>query len=197
MPHKQSQPVAWSTLAHADRMLSSVERVLLVGSGCAIILMMAITSVDVVMRYAVNSPLSWGFDLLTHYILPASFFLAFSYTLGQHGHVSVEFFSKKLDRRTYHAVIGAGFFLAFFLLGVIGVATTMDTYSAWAYDDVIAGAVLWPVWLSKAIVPLGMLPLALRTLYLAFAHWACVADPLAEDALGLGPIDELANEISP
>lgn len=57
-----------------DKVCRCLENALIFVAGSMIICAMAITFVDVVMRYIFNSPLNWFFNLITMYLLPGSYF---------------------------------------------------------------------------------------------------------------------------
>ncbi|MCB2191195.1 MAG: TRAP transporter small permease [Deltaproteobacteria bacterium] len=182
MTGSQNNSAAYRMLSRFNRWLEVVETGLLILAGAAITSMMAITSVDVIMRYVFNSPLRWAYDFIILYILNTTFFCAFAYTLGHHGHISVEFLSAKLSRPLFHLLNGFGFAAVTVLFLIVTYTTATESFEAWENKDVISGIILWPVWPSKAIVPLGMLLLAMRTTYFALAHWICIK---AKDTEGL------------
>lgn len=155
-----------------DRGLARVEGLWLAIAALAVVLMMIFTALDVVLRYGLNSPLTWWYDLLMNYVLIAAFFLPFSHTLAQHAHLAVEYFSQKMNPRVGDALLCVGFSGSAAALAVVTVSITHEAYGAWLHDDVIAGVILWPVWVSRAIVAAAMLPLACRCAYFAAAHAA-------------------------
>ena len=157
-------------LGAAHRALCAVERLWIGIASIVVVIMMVFTASDVLLRYGFNAPLTWWYDLLMNYLLTAAFFLPFSHTLAQHAHLAVEYFSRKLAPRTGSTLLFLGFTGSAAALAVITYAITKDAYAAWLYDDVIAGVILWPVWISRAIVAAAMLPLTLRCAYFAVAH---------------------------
>lgn len=175
----------YKLLKGSNRLLSHYEFALLVAACSGIFIIMVVTSVDVVFRYGFNSPLTWWYDVLMNYILVAVFFLTFSYTLAHHGHLAVDFFSAKFPRPVLHVLIGLGYLLAFALMSIVTVTTSMDAYEAWHRSEVFAGVILWPVWISKILIPISMLPLTLRTLYMSLSHFYSFICPEVEKPLGL------------
>lgn len=155
-----------------DRGLTRIEGLWLAVAAIAVVLMMIFTALDVVLRYGLNSPLTWWYDLLMNYVLIAAFFLPFSHTLAQHAHLAVEYFSQKMNPRAGDALLCLGFSGSAAALAVVTISITHEAYGAWLHDDVIAGVILWPVWVSRAIVAAAMLPLACRCAYFAAAHAA-------------------------
>jgi len=166
-----------AVLCAGERLLARVESVWMVLAGLTIIVMMVFTVLDVILRYGFNSPLSWWFDVLMNYLLLTPFFLAFSYTLAKHGHLAVEYFSKQLHRPTLHMLLAISFAGAFAVFAIITVLTAIDAYYAWVHDDVLAGVILWPMWIAKALIALGVLPLSLRCLHFSIGHALSVRNP--------------------
>lgn len=177
-------------LEKTDRLLLRLDIVLASAAAVAIIVMMLVTAADVVMRYGFNAPLHWAYDLITQYLLVASFFFGFSYTLRRNQHISVDFFARRLPEWQYHLWLSLGCFVAGCIFTVIAWLGAEEALSAWRNDEVIFGALIWPVWLSKIIIPVGIAPLALRCFHRVAAH-LCLGDRPMQRQLGIG-IDQLA-----
>lgn len=135
-------------------------------AGVLMILMMALTAVDVVMRYLVNRPLSWAFDLLTQYLLVAAFFFSFSLALRMGEHVAVDFFVHKFNPSYRRVALGAAWIACAVLSGVVASTAAHEAFLAWKQGEIVAGVIPWPVWIQKAIVAIGMAPLTARLLLL-------------------------------
>jgi TRAP-type C4-dicarboxylate transport system permease small subunit len=173
-------------LIRADRWLLRLDKLLAGAAAAAIVIMMAVTAADVVMRYIFNAPLAWAYDLITHYLLVAGFFFGFSYTLRVNHHISVDFFARRLPEQVYHLWLAIGCLAVTFIFAFIAWMGAVDAYHAWRNDEVIFGALIWPTWPAKAIVPIGMVPLALRCLHRAAAHVAARSDHETQAALEIG-----------
>lgn len=150
-----------------DRFCGRIENVLLGTAASIMLAMMLITGIDVIARYVFHAPVSWAFDLLTNYLLIASFFLSFSYTLRIHEHVAVDYFISRWNPRVLRIGLSLGYLLSAMLVAYIAALASHETWGAWQNKEVIAGAIEWPVWVARLVVPLGMVPLALRLLLLA------------------------------
>lgn len=178
-------------LFKTDKWLSGLDLALAVAAALCIVAMMLITGADVVMRYAFNRPLAWAFDLLTHYLLVAGFFLGLSYTLRKNHHICVDFFVRMFPEQMYQIAMVIGSMLGATIFATVACYGAHDAYQAWVNDEVIFGALIWPVWLVKVVIPLGMAPLALRSLHRGFAHALLMFDPEAQKQLGLS-VEQLA-----
>lgn len=178
-------------LCTGERLLSRIEWIWMAVAAAAVITMMFFTALDVLLRYGFNSPLTWWYDVLMNYLLLTPFFLSFSYTLAHHGHLAVEFFSRRFHPPTLHALMGIAYAVACAILSSITVLTAIESYEAWRNGDVLAGVILWPMWLSKAIIVVGMLPLTLRCLHFAIGHLISVRDRTAAARLAIVNLVEL------
>jgi TRAP-type C4-dicarboxylate transport system permease small subunit len=153
----------------ANRLQSGLEAVLICITAVIMFLLMLLIVVDVGMRYTLNSPLGWSYDLIGMYIIPCIFFLALADTFRRNDHVAVDILYLKapvgLRRglRLVTALVGVAIF------GVILVTAWQNTVEKYLGGDVIDGAVLWPTWISSSLVVLGAGAILLRLLLDALA----------------------------
>jgi len=174
------------------RSLSLLEVIGIVVASLGILMMMFVTGVDVILRYVVSSPLTWWYDFLMNYVLLASFYLAFSYTLAHHGHLAVDFFASKLPRPAAFLMSAAGFLASGILLLLVGHSAVHESIVSFINDDVLAGVILWPVWISKALVAWGILVLALRSVHFSACYFVATVNEAAFHSIGLARrLDEL------
>ena len=66
-----------------DRILRVMERVCSGLAAAMLLAIMLIATLDVAMRYFLNSPLGWSYDLISLYLMAGMFFLAMSSTLDR------------------------------------------------------------------------------------------------------------------
>src|SRR5690606_15266114 len=59
-------------------------------AGLAMFAMVFCVTLDVVMRYSVNAPLTWSYDLVSMYLLPAIVFLPIAMVQRHSHHVNVD-----------------------------------------------------------------------------------------------------------
>ena len=114
------------------------ENALATVAGMLLLLMMLITAVDVMMRYAFNAPLTWGFDLVLHYMLVASFFFSFYFALRLGEHVAVDYFALKFHPgiRRWALVIAWG--ISGSLAALIAWLSLVEAFNSWKQAEVIA-----------------------------------------------------------
>lgn len=154
-------------------------------AGLMVLAMMFVTGADVIARYAFHAPIRWAFDLVTQYLLIGSFFFAFSYTLRTNENVAVDYFARNIPVSNYHACMGAGFLVSAVIFAGIAWVSALDTWEAFRNNDAMMGALIWPTWSAKIIVPIGSVALALRLLHRAFAHGFSIGDEAFREAMGL------------
>lgn len=133
---------------------------------------MTIVGFDVVMRYVLNRPLGWAYDLVGLYLMPGAFFLALSSTQAAHGHIGVDMLVQRLPpkgRRLAEILTSA---LAIPLFALIGWAGAERAYVDWVRANTLSGSIPWPTWVSSALIPIGTGLLVLRLTMLLVGHAA-------------------------
>lgn len=131
-------------------------------AGLVLLVIMLIVAIDVLGRYVFNSPLRWSYDVISLYLMGASFFLALSDTLRRNHHVIVDIFYNTLGRRTryFWNVIGWSFASALFISILILAAQT--AYGSWSAKEVMDGPIAWPTWIGPAVATVGLILICIR-----------------------------------
>jgi TRAP-type C4-dicarboxylate transport system permease small subunit len=149
-------------ITRAGDILAGLERVLTMIAVIFLFVIMMLVVADVFMRYVVNRPFSFTYDLIGLYLLAGVFFLTLSDALREHAHVGVDIllsrFSPAGRRLSEIATALAGLFV-FGLICKLGFERALENYQQ---NDVLAGAIPWPTWISAALVPFGCGVLVLR-----------------------------------
>lgn len=146
----------------AAEVLGVLERALTVIAAASLFAIMALVVADVFMRYVMNSPLSFTYDLIGLYLLAGVFFLTLSDTLRVHAHVGVDVLLSRAPpagRRLSEIVTALTGLFVFTLICKVGFERALENYEQ---HDVLAGAIPWPTWISAALVPFGCGVLVLR-----------------------------------
>lgn len=151
-----------------DRITTGVEYALLAVSSLAILLAMILTTVDVLLRYGFNSPLGWSFDLISLYLLPAAYYLAFAYAMRAGAHLSVDFFKHLLPKvvvlKIYPLLLAcASIFFVFvsWLLAEEALRSFLD-------NEVLFGPIAWLKWPTAAIIAISLFTFSIRLLLSAY-----------------------------
>lgn len=181
-------PAAGFAARHARlrRVIDALDGALL-WVGCAMLFaLMLVVVFDVAMRYFVNAPLSWSYQIISDYLMPGLFFFAVSDTLKANAHVAVDILHNYVGRRTRYV----------FETVVNALAAPVFFYCAWVsalktYDDFASGAestsgLALPTWSISLLLPLGFGLLALRLALNAAGYGATLA--LGREITDLPPI---------
>lgn len=146
----------------AGDVLGALERALTVIAVVFMFVIMMLVVTDVFMRYALNSPFSFTYDLIGLYLLAGVFFFTVSDALREHVHVGVDILLSRFSpagRRLSEIVTALVGLFVFVLICKVGLERAIENYEQ---QDVLAGAIPWPTWVSAALVPLGCGVLVLR-----------------------------------
>lgn len=143
---------------------------------CIIILTLG-TSYEVFVRYVLNNPTSWAFDL-SYIMYGALFFMAGAYTLSRNGHVRGDFIYRMWPARVQGWIELVLYFL-FFFPGVLAlvVAGWHYGYDAYKIHEVsVNSPVGIPVWQLKLLIPFGAGLLALQGVAEVLRCIQCIRD---------------------
>jgi TRAP-type mannitol/chloroaromatic compound transport system permease small subunit len=160
---------------------------------CIVILTIG-TCYEVVVRYLLNSPTSWAFDM-SYLMYGAVFFMAGAYTLSRGGHVRADMFYRLWPPRV-QAGIELGLYVVFFFPGV-----TALVISGWDYGTTSmrivevsvnspAGVPIWPL---KMMIPIGAALLTLQGFAEVLRSIQCLQN--GKWAPRLHDVEELENQI--
>jgi len=129
---------------------------------CIIILTFG-TSFEVFVRYVLDDPTSWAFDM-SYLMYGALFLMAGAYTLSRNGHVRGDFIYRTWKPRT-QAIVELTLYVLFFYPGVLALV-----YSGWGYgadslriqEVSVNSPIGVPIWPMKMLIPIGGFLLALQ-----------------------------------
>lgn len=153
------------------RALAWIERLLAALAALILLFVMAVVSLDVVMRYVFNRPLGWSYDLISLYLMTALFYFVLSRTFAEGAHISVDILEGRFPpaiRRVCHIVVDL---LSAALFAVITWLVAGRTWDDFLAGSATSGEILWPTWLSEVLVPIGTSLLTARLLLHAAAHF--------------------------
>jgi TRAP-type C4-dicarboxylate transport system permease small subunit len=130
----------------------------------AISAIMAIVTVDVVLRYLFNAPLVWSYDLIGIFLVPLMFFFAVSLTFSSNHHIAVDIVYLRMSPATRRVARLAIAVLALAVFAPIAWLAAVGTLAKFQADEAISGTILWPTWIPSAFMFVGCLLLCLRFL---------------------------------
>lgn len=160
---------------------------------CIVILTMG-TCYEVFVRYLLNNPTSWAFDM-SYTLYGAMFFMAGAYTLSRGGHVRADMFSRLWRPRT-QAAVELVLYVVFFFPGILALVL-----SGWGYGfesmrirevsvNSPAGVPIWPL---KMLIPFGAGLLLLQGVAEVLRCVQCLRD--GQWAPRLHDVEELEKQI--
>jgi TRAP-type mannitol/chloroaromatic compound transport system permease small subunit len=129
---------------------------------CIVILTLG-TCFEVFVRYALNDPTSWAFDL-SYLMYGAVFYMAGAYTLSRGGHVRADMFYRKWPERT-QATVELVLYVLFFFPGILALVIAGGSYGLESMRirevsvNSPAGVPIWPL---KMMIPVGGALIALQ-----------------------------------
>ena len=157
-------------IKRAGAILAAIERALTVVAVVFLFVIMVLVVADVFMRYVLNRPFSFTYDLIGLYLMAGVFFLTLSDALREHVHVGVDILVPRFSpagRRLAEIVTAFTGLFVFVLLCKVGFDRAVENFEQ---KDVLAGAIPWPTWISAALVPLGCGVLVLRLVLQLVGH---------------------------
>lgn len=162
-------------IATLTRWMNGAERVLRSVAAICLLAVMCIVFTDVAARYLIHSPLTWSYDLIGMYLMPALFYLALSDTLAAHHHVAVDLLRPRMPSwlaRSFE-IFGSGAMASVFLL--IAQIYARSAWEKFHTDAMVLSSIQWPAWIPDAIVVVGAVSIALRLLGRAIGHAVSLA----------------------
>jgi TRAP-type mannitol/chloroaromatic compound transport system permease small subunit len=135
------------------------------------------TSYEVFVRYVLDDPTSWAFDM-SYLMYGALFFMAGAYTLSRNGHVRGDFLYRTWRPRV-QAGVELALYLLFFFPGVLALVVAGWGYGSDAFrirEVSVNSPVGIPVWQLKLLIPFGAALLALLGLAESLRCVLCLRD---------------------
>jgi TRAP-type mannitol/chloroaromatic compound transport system permease small subunit len=129
----------------------------------SIIIVIASTGYEVIMRYVFASPTEWSFEL--NYLLNGAYFMLWgAYTFASKGHVNVDIIYGRLSSRKQAIVdmLTAPFFFFFTLMLLI--YGTKFALKSFAFRETLSSAWGPPIYPVKMIIPIAAAMLLLQGL---------------------------------
>jgi TRAP-type C4-dicarboxylate transport system permease small subunit len=147
----------WQNLLdRLERPLFLLERAGLFVASLTFAAMMLVTVADVAMRYALNAPFSWAFELISSYLMVAAFFLALSATQARRQHVNVDILARNLPERLRCALAVPAGCAVIVLFTLIWWTGAEGFWEAWQKNLVMDGQIPWPRWPTYLLIPVGL-----------------------------------------
>lgn len=163
---------ATTVFARLESRTASVEGVLTIFCWSSMFLMMLVITVDVVLRYGLNAPLSWAYDLVALYLMPVVFFFGLTDTMRHNENVAVDIVYIQLSPRmklvcdiVIYSVCIAVFAILFYATGLVA----LDSFIR---NETASGLIAWPLWIGYTVAPIGTFPVILLCMLRLFDRLA-------------------------
>lgn len=145
-----------------DRILAPLEKLLVIVSGASLLLIMFLTTIDLLIRKFLDVSILGLYEFTEEYLMVAAVFLALSHVYAVGGHVRVTLFehlvppSLRAPWRYLQLALGLALF------GLIAVKGWEAAIDAWRFDEVSMSALGYPMAPALMLVPIGSAMLCLR-----------------------------------
>jgi TRAP-type mannitol/chloroaromatic compound transport system permease small subunit len=160
---------------------------------CIVILTLG-TCYEVFMRYALNDPTSWAFDL-SYLMYGAVFYMAGAYTLSRAGHVRADMFYRLWRPRT-QAAVELVLYVTFFFPGILALVIAGSDYgfeSMRIREVSVNSPAGVPIWPLKMMICVGAALIALQGFAEVLRCLVCLRT--GEWPARLHDVEELENQI--
>lgn len=137
------------------KIIEKAELLCLAGSCLALVLIMLLTTADVVLRKLADSGIAGVYGVTEDYLMVAIVFLSISHVYRSGGHIRVTLFEKTIPHilRPFLNLFKNLTALVFF--GIIAIMGWKTAMSALSFGEVSSGALIYPIAPALFIVPLG------------------------------------------
>ena len=161
---------------------------------CIIILTLGI-SYEVFVRYALNDPTSWAFDL-SYILYGALFLMGGAYTLSRGGHVRADIFYRRWSKRTQASLELVLYFLFFFpgVLALVIAGWGYGTDSFVIREVSVNSPVGVPIWPLKMLIPVAGVLLTLQGIAEVMRCVLCLKE--GDWPARLHDVDELEDQLA-
>ncbi|MBN2061003.1 MAG: TRAP transporter large permease subunit [Deltaproteobacteria bacterium] len=144
--------------------MAFLERSLARLSGIGVIMMMVLTTLDVIGRFAFNRPIYGAYEIQEVLVVFVSF-LGLSYVQSQRMHIVMDLLNEILSDENQRIIQLLGDLIFICIAMLIAWQTGLHAWFAYVQKDFTWGIVHMPTWPPKLAISLGMGLLSLRLIY--------------------------------
>lgn len=124
-------------------------------AGISLLLMMAQTVIDVVLRAGFNRPIEGNLEVVSLYHMVAVVFLPLALVELKREHINVDMFVAAFPRRLQSGFYIFSQLVALGFLSLLFYRTLIDAIHSTRIDEVVMGSALLIVWPAKWMLPVG------------------------------------------
>jgi TRAP-type C4-dicarboxylate transport system permease small subunit len=147
-----------------DAVLSWLETLAAIAAGLVLLSIMALVSIDAVLRHVFAEPLTFQLHLTQFYLLVSATMLALAWGYRKGGAIQVRLLLDYIPARLADPMMRVGLTVSAVYILTLGWRAWHVFVKAYVNDEVVMGVIDWPVAWSWVWVPAGCLLLALRLL---------------------------------
>ncbi len=136
-------------------------------------------TLDVVLRYTLNKPLTGTIEISSYYYMIAVVFLPLAAVELRNGHIAVEIVSQHLRERTQRLLIGAVCVLSSVFYALLTWRTWLEAVEKMHVGEMYAGSMNLAIWPPRFLMPLGTGLLTVVLLWKAYRLFSGDSRPLA------------------
>ena len=140
---------------------SSAESTLAFISFSGVMVMVFLSTADVILRYIFNSPLPSVVELEVMLVIVVVYF-ALPYIQSIRGHIRLEILSNRLTPIAQKTLVVFGHILCLVPFVVITWQGGLEAYKSWVISEFEPGMVRYPLWPAKSAVAIGALFFSVR-----------------------------------
>ncbi len=129
------------------------------GTVCILILML-LTTADVILRYVLNMPIKGAYEI-SEILMLSAVFLGMGYTQLYGEHVNADLFVSRLSKRANLVIETILLFPALFIYGLLVWRGAVGFWDSWISGEYRWGLLRIPLWQARLMVPLGAFVLCL------------------------------------
>jgi len=142
------------TIDTLNRWGALADRALGIGAAAIILVMMFLTTLDVVLRYIFSSPLPGVYEL-QEFMLVGAVFLALAYVQSLKGHIYVDLFTNRFSERGQAILRIISHTVSFLIFALITWQGGLRAWSAFVTGQCREGLISYPLWPAKWALTIG------------------------------------------
>jgi len=132
--------------------------------GVMMLLAMLLTSLDAILRYAFNAPLTFNYYLTENYLMVGMMLLPMAWGFRTGGYIRIMLLVERLSPIIRGLLLRMGLLVSCVYVAALAWLSGAHFFEIYQRGDIQMGVIDWPVSWSWAPVPLGLGLLALRLL---------------------------------
>ena len=144
-----------TTIDRLNRWENLADRTLGVVAAAIIMVMMFLTTIDVVLRYIFNSPLPGVYEL-QEFMLVGAVFLSLAYIQSLKGHIYVDLFTNRFSGRGQAILAIISHTVSFLIFALITWQAGLRAWTALITGQSREGLISYPLWPAKWALTIGV-----------------------------------------